>query len=149
MVAYELKLNRAAVDKAADLAALRLVTDVTRRVLNRAIILTPVKTGTLRAANNMRVKRDAAGIVGEVFNDTAYSAAVHNGTKAHKITPKRAKVLRFKATKPAPKPAKGKRKRKGNIVYTPYVNHPGTKARPWLATALREVAGPAGFTVTV
>lgn len=145
MVAYQLSLNRAAVEQVAERAALRLVTDTTRRVLNRAIILTPVRRGRLRAGNQMRVKKDAAGIVGEVFNDTAYAAAVHNGTRPHRITPKRAKVLRFKATKPA----SGKRKRKGNIVYTRYVNRPGTKGRPWLATALREVAGPAGFRVTV
>src|SRR5690606_41663116 len=34
-------------------------------------------------------------------------------------------------------------------VYARRVNHPGTPARPYLATALVEVAGRAGFTVSV
>lgn len=116
-------------------AAERVVTDVTRRVFNRALVLTPVDTGNLRAQNNMRVLRTAKGALGEVFNDTAYAAAVHNGNKAYVVRPRRRKALRWVT--------KG-----GDVVFAKSARIPARRGRPWLARALQEVAGPAGFTIT-
>ena len=117
-------------------AAERVVTDVTRRVFNRAIVLTPVDTGNLRAQNNMRVQRTANGALGEIFNDTSYASAVHNGNRAYTVRPRRRKALRFVA-------------KSGDVVFAKSARIPARRGRPWLTRALQEVAGPAGFTVTV
>lgn len=84
--------------------------------------LAPHDTGTLAAS----IKAKRVGFGWEVIADTPYSLAVHEGTRPHVIEPKHAKALRF--------PSKG-----GTIVYAKRVNHPGTKANPFLTTALESV----------
>jgi hypothetical protein len=115
-------------------AARRTVTDTTRRVLNRGTILTPVKTGNLRSKNNSRVQQQGLRVVGTVFNQTNYAAAVHDGSKAHTIRPRSKKVLKFLID--------------GEVVFAKSVNHPGTKGQPWLRRALEEIAGSEGYTIT-
>lgn len=134
-VGFTLFINKTAATQVALDAAEKIVTDTTRRTLNRAIVLTPVRTGNLRAQNNMRVLRTRTSVTGEVFNNTVYAAAVHNGTKAYTIRPKNKKVLRWRS--------KG-----GEIVYAKWARHKATRGRPWLLRALQEIAIPAGFTLT-
>jgi hypothetical protein len=64
-----------------------------------------------------------------------YALAVHEGVH-HPVVirPKRAKALRFVIN--------------GRVVYARKVTLPPRPGRPWLRTALVEVAIPAGFTVT-
>jgi hypothetical protein len=145
MVAFRFRLDQRAVDEIARKAALKLVTNATRETLNRAKVLTPVRFGHLRLANDMRVLVDRRGVVGEVFNDLEYAKAVHDGTPPHDIRPRVKKALRFKGT--AKGKGKGKGKAKGGWVFARVVHHPGTKARPWLLTALREIATKHGFRV--
>lgn len=113
--------------------AVRLVTDVTRQVLNRGTVLTPVDTGNLRARNKMRVDPGPPGGVvrGQVYNDTRYAEVVHDGTPPYVIRPRRAKALRFTVG--------------GQVVFARSVRHPGSRGRPWLADAAREVAAQRGF----
>lgn len=73
-------------------------------------------------------------VVGQVISDANYSMAVHNGARAHIIRARRAKALRFEQG--------------GRIVYRSSVNHPGVRARPWLAQALASECRPLGFVVT-
>lgn len=76
------------------------------------------KTGCLEKSVLKRILPDGTIIV---ISDTApcspdhksYSLFVHEGTKAHIITPKKAKVLAFKIG--------------GNLVFSMEVKHPGTK----------------------
>lgn len=111
----------------------RIVVDTTRRVLNRATVLTPVDTGNLRAHNQSRITRLGNRVVGEVFNDTEYADAVHDGTRPYIIRPRRKKALRFVVD--------------GQVVFAKSVRMPGRRGRPWLLQALREIAIPAGFTL--
>lgn len=134
-VSYTLTINRRAAKAAAMDAAVKVVTATTLRVFNRANVLTPVRTGNLRAHNNLRVFKGANAVTGEVFNDAAYAAAVHNGTKAYTVRPKRKKALRWKT-------------RSGEIVFAKSARIPARRGRPWLYRALTEVAGPAGFIVS-
>jgi len=134
-VAYTLTMDRAAAQAVAMDTALVLVTDVTRRTLNRAIVLTPVRTGNLRAQNNMRVLKTRTTVTGEVFNDTAYALAVHNGNKAYTIRPRHKKALRWTS-------------RSGEIVYAKSARRKARRGRPWLLRALQEIAGPAGFALS-
>lgn len=66
-----------------------------------------------------------------VGTDVEYAPFVHDGTRPHIIRPRRAQALRF---------AVG-----GRIVYARRVRHPGTRARPFLDRALREVAAARGY----
>lgn len=135
-IAYRLKLtlDAAAVDKYAGALAFREVTTVTRRVFNRANVLTPVDTNRLRAGNQMRVRRVGNATTGEVWNDVEYAMAVHQGVKNPVvIVPVRRKALRFKVD--------------GRWVYARRVTLPPRRGRPFMLRALREVAAASGYTV--
>jgi hypothetical protein len=104
------------------------------QVLNRARILAPVDTGRLRSSGRIEYSgfftfKPKATIV----FDVDYAEAVHNGTRPHIIRPTRAKALRFTIG--------------GRVVYAKVVHHPGTKGKPFLDRALREVLGSAGWNV--
>jgi hypothetical protein len=128
---FTLSINQAAADRVAATHAFKVVTNTTRRVLNRAIVLTPVDTGRLRAGNQSRVTRRGTQTVGEVWNDVKYARFVHDPTKAHTIRPKTKKVLRFVTG--------------GRVVFSAYARIPARRGRPWLLRAMREVCGPEGY----
>jgi hypothetical protein len=97
-------------------------------VLNRARILAPVDTGRLRSSGEIVYSsffgfRPKATIVFRVD----YAEAVHNGTRPHIIRPRNAQALRFRIN--------------GRIVYAKVVMHPGTRGKPFLDRAVREVMG--------
>ncbi len=135
------KVDRSAARRVATEHALVLVTDVTRQILNRATVMTPVRFGNLRGHNKMRAAVIAPpGARGEVYNDADYAAAVHDGSGPHVIRPKR------KRSRTNPKrPAMLKFTVGGRTVFARQVMHPGTRARPWLARAAQQVAASNGF----
>jgi hypothetical protein len=104
-------------------------------VVNRAKILAPVDTGRLRASIQGRFSRSwTLRPQFSVFTDVEYAQMVHDGTRPHIIRPRNAQALRFRV---------------GNrIVFARVVNHPGTRARPFLDRALREVTAGRGYRVT-
>lgn len=130
---FTLKVNVAQANRVAADHAFKLVTDTTRRVLNRAIVLTPIDTGNLRAHNKSRVTRRGQTATGEVWNDADYAPPVHDGSSAHTIRPKRKKALRFEVG--------------GAVVFARSVRMPARRGRPWLLRALREVAGGEGYRI--
>lgn len=130
-----MNLDQAALHQVGMERARMLVNKITRQTLNRSAVLCPVDTGRLRASGSMQIAERGSAVVGQVEYTADYAAAVHNGTRPHVIVPRRGRYLRFQV---------GDR-----TVYARRVNHPGTPARPYLATALREVAGRAGFTVSI
>jgi hypothetical protein len=115
-------------------AALPEVTKITRRVLTRAKILAPVRTGRLRSSGRMDIKITNVGPSGSVTFPVSYAQFVHEGTRAHIIRAKKKKVLKFKG-------------RSGAFVFRKVVHHPGTRARPFLQRALEETAPASGFEV--
>ena len=111
------------------------VVAVTRRVLNRAKVLAPVRTGRLRSSGRMDVTVTRFGPTGTVTFPVKYAQFVHDGTRPHIIRPKKRKVLRFTV---------------GTVVlYRPLVHHPGTEGRPFLTRALIEIAPNENFAVNV
>lgn len=105
-----------------------------RRVVNRAKILAPVDTGRLRASVQGEYRRGwTLRPQFTVFSNVDYAAMVNDGTRPHDIYPRNAQALRFRV---------------GNrTVFARVVHHPGTRARPFLDRALREVAAPRGYTI--
>lgn len=130
-----LDLNRATLRRIASTEAGRLVLRTTRQTLNRAKVLTPVDTGTLRASQTMEVRDGGGAVVGRVMTPIKYALPVHEGV-GHPvvIVPRRKKALRFVVN--------------GRVVYAKRVVLPPRAGRPWLRRALIEIALPAGFTVT-
>lgn len=131
---FRLTLDHAAAGKISRDEAFRLVGDCTRRIFNRANVLTPVDKGLLRAGNQMAVSRAAPGARGWVYNNTEYADAVHEGSGPYTIRPKKGRALKFEID--------------GQTVFARSVRHPGTRGRPWIARAGREVAAGTGFSWT-
>jgi hypothetical protein len=137
-----------------------MVANTTRRVMNRAEILAPVDTGNMRASHSMSMRVTRTSCTGRIEVGAKYAEYVHDGTPPHNIAANRANALSFRwgrmggVRTVVPKKGQGptglRKTKKGVIFYIAkgYVRHPGTKARPWLFKALKEVAGPESFDVT-
>lgn len=112
--------------------ARKKVARATRRTLNRSAVLVPVDTGYLRSTGQMKLGVRGPLVRGEVEYTAEYAAAVHNGRRALTIRPNRpGGRLRFQVG--------------GKVVFARVVHQPARPARPFLSTALREVAGQEGF----
>lgn len=66
-----------------------------------------------------------------IGSDVEYAAFVNDGTRPHIIRPRTKQALRFVIG--------------GRVVFAKVVHHPGTRARPFLDKALREVAASRGY----
>jgi hypothetical protein len=117
------------------------VARTTRQTLNRARVLSPFDHGNLRGQHGMSIRTDTAQrkVIGTVYARTDYAAYVHDGTDPHVIRPKPGR------RRPDGKPTALKFKMGGRTIYVRKVNHPGTRAQPWLATALAEAAAANNF----
>lgn len=93
--------------------------------------LAKVKTGNLRRT----IRPGRASAQGfETVATAGYAAPVEFGTKPHPIVPRSRKVLRFKVG--------------GREVFAKRVNHPGTRAQPFMRPGIeRVVQGIGGIVV--
>lgn len=114
-----------------------LVTSMGNDTINYATPQTPVDTGRLRAGNQLVVDPpEGWSVTGRVQNLVEYALDVHDGTGPHVIRPRDPNgVLRFTGAD-------------GGIVYAKYVNHPGTRPRPFLAEGAAMAAPENGFIFT-
>ena len=114
-------------------------------VTGEAKRLVPRRTGNL---GRSIVIGHVGARTAQVKATAGYAAFVELGTRAHDIRPRNAKALRFA-------PGKGARltgtPRKGaqNIIFAKKVRHPGTKARPFMAPAIKTVARAAGLAAQI
>lgn len=114
-----------------------LVTAMGNDTITYATPATPVDTGRLRAGTQLVVDEpDGWSVTGHVQNLVEYALDVHDGTGPHRIEPRDpGGVLRFTGAD-------------GGIVYAKYVNHPGTRPRPFLAEGAAAAAPENGFIFT-
>lgn len=109
----------------------------TRRIADEimveAKVLAPIKTGNLKS--DIKVWHSKGSLEATIGNTlaTKYAKFVHFGTKPHIIKAKKAKVLAKKIGK------------KGVVFFGKEVNHPGTKAQPYLQNALKNYMNNGGF----
>lgn len=115
-------------------AARKSVTKVVRKTLNRSTVLCPVDTGLLRASGQSSVAVRGLVVVGEVKYTANYAAAVHEGRRALTIRAKGGGRLRFVVD--------------GRVVFARQVHQPARAGRPFLRTALEEVALAEGYDVS-
>lgn len=112
-----------------------ILRDIQLTAVREAKLRVPRKTGRLgRSIGPGRLTPREATIEATA----AYAAYVEFGTRPHVIRPKRAKALRF-----APKGQtrlSGAPKAGAQVIFAKKVDHPGTKAQPFLLPAVREAA---------
>lgn len=131
-----IRLDRAELNRTIRGASRSELETAARQVMNRAKVLAPVDTGRLRASIRIEARRTfTLRSVYTIGSDVEYADMVHGGTRPHIIRPKTKQVLRFKVG--------------GRTVFARVVHHPGTKARPFLDRALREVAAARGYSFRV
>ena len=105
---------------------------LTRRIANQARVTVPVDTGALgRSIQEMpQVYRpfhvDGGVEAGGGAENVRYAAAVHEGSRPHRIAAKRAEYLHFWW--------------RGQEQFRKSVWHPGTRSRPFLRNAGQRVA---------
>lgn len=131
----QVRIDRADLRRAIRGASMSELRRVGPMVVNRAKILCPVDTGRLRASIRGRANRTwTLRPQFTVSTDVEYAPYVHDGTRPHVIRPRSARVLRFVVD--------------GRVVYARVVHHPGTRGKPFLDRAVREVTAGRGYTVT-
>lgn len=136
-MAHTLRLSATQLNGVGVAEARKKVNRVVRRTFNRSQALCPVDTGNLRASGSLEL---ASGrgllVIGSVSYGARYAAAVHEGRRALTIRPRRpGGRLKFTVG--------------GRTVYARQVRQPARAGRPFLATALRQVAAAEGFSVTI
>lgn len=100
---------------------------LTRRIANQARADVPVRTGNLgRSIGELPQQYRPFHVDGGVEATADYAAAVHEGSKPHVIRARNAQFLRFEIY--------------GRVIFRKSVNHPGTRARPFLRNAGKRVA---------
>jgi hypothetical protein len=131
-----IRLDRAQLNRTLTNASRSELREASRQVVNRAKILAPVRTGRLRSSIRAEPPRifSLRGSV-KVGSDLEYAAFVNDGTRPHQIRPRNRQVLRFQVG--------------GRTVFAKVVNHPGTRPRPFLDRALREVAAQRGYSFRI
>lgn len=138
------------------------VAETTRQVLTRARVLCPRDTSNLANSLVMTMRARRTFVAGTVETRVKYAEYVHNGTRPHRIYPKGKGALAFDWPKVGMRvvvPKGGRHRATGFagvvkskkgvyfLIGKGYVNHPGTKARPFLMNALRQVAVRRDFIV--
>jgi hypothetical protein len=93
-------------------------------IRNQAVARTPVNSGALRSAWQVRNKRTSVYYEATIYNNTKYAKSIEYGTKPRTITAKNKKVLANKKT---------------GQVFGKSVRHPGSKAQPMLRPAVKSV----------
>ena len=75
-----------------------------------------------------------------VFVNAPYAAAVEFGTKPHVIVPKKARVLAWPSSEGSRRLSGRARKgtKSGDMTFAAKVNHPGTKAQPFIEDAAND-----------
>ena len=99
----------------------RVIVESGAAIQGEAILRAPEDEGNLKNSINLDIKNN--GLSAEVAATAEYAADVEFGTKPHKITAKNGKALAFK--------------KDGKTVFAKSVNHPGTKAQPFLFPAFK------------
>ena len=127
-----IRLDRAELSRTIRGASRRELEVAARQVMNRAKVLAPVRTGRLRASIRVESRRTATlRSKFTIGSDVEYAAFVNDGTRPHIIRARNAPFLVFRVG--------------GRWVRVRQVHHPGTRARPFLDKALREVAASRGY----
>lgn len=82
------------------------------------------KTGALHNSINVNARHSTSKIEATIKANANHGVFIEEGTRAHIIKPKSRKALMFNSG--------------GKTVFAKYVNHPGTKAKPFMRPAFEK-----------
>lgn len=85
------------------------------------------RTGRLARSIKVQLTAVSTGLMVRVGSDNKIALLHHEGTRRHRIVPRYAQALRFVMN--------------GRVVYAASVNHPGTKANPYLERSMALAIG--------
>lgn len=94
-------------------------------IRRRAPVGQDVGAGRLRDSFSVQRLRTGGGITARFVSSVPYADYVEKGTRPHKIEPKHAGALHWEAS--------------GESVFARSVNHPGTKANPFVERAVKSM----------
>lgn len=115
-------------------ATKELVKPLAEELLTLLKRATPVDTGKMRDTWKMETIPLPGGLTGYIIkNDHPAVQFIEMGTRKHKIVPVTAKVLSFEV-----KIKRGKRKGETDVVFTKWVDHPGTRPRAFVRMTVRK-----------
>lgn len=122
-VSYRLDIDGGELSAQTQWHGRRTMSRLQRRTATQARQDVPVRTGNLgRQVREGDIRSVGPWQVdGSVEDHAHYALYVHEGTRPHTIQPRTAQALRFEIG--------------GRVVFSKLVNHPGTKARPFLLNA--------------
>jgi hypothetical protein len=121
-----------------------MLRDVGLHAVHEAQALVPVRTGNLRRTIRMGALTDTyVEIRAGGQRDIGYAASVEFGSAAHVIVPRNRKVLAWGGARTL-----GGRLRKGSSAtnFARRVNHPGTKAHPYMVPGMNKALEIVGIT---
>ena len=129
-VSATVTLNRTGLQRQFAPIGRRHATRIGREVEREAKRLAPVRTGRLRASIHADPPRFVSPMLvsAPVTASAPYARYVHEGTRPHVIRASRGGALRFHWDKV------------GREVFFASVQHPGSRANPFMMTAARRVA---------
>lgn len=108
--------------------------------------IVPRKTGNLgRTIRLGQVSDTNASILAGGQLGVGYAAAVELGARAHKIRPRRAKILRWARNAGDRRLSGSARTGTSDFVYAREVDHPGNAPRPYLRPGAAEALAKAGL----
>lgn len=120
------------------------------RSVAEAKLLAPHKTGNLRRTI---LPGAVTTTMGEVKATANYAGYVEHGTRPHTITPNARKALRWAASGAAVRltgrPTKAAQRAGGAYVFAKRVNHPGTKAHPFLLPGAERAIAQGGLSQSI
>jgi hypothetical protein len=116
-------INRVGLERQVPPILRKVHSSLTRKTATQAKVDVPVRTGHLGRSirEDPQVFTGPFRVTGGVTAHAKYAAAVHEGSRPHVIRARRAKALHFVWH--------------GREVFFRKVNHPGTRARPFLRNA--------------
>ncbi len=119
-----------------------MLKDWATRTVLYAKIAAPKKTGNLKRSIRPGIlTRTQATVVAA----TNYAGYVEYGTRAHVIRPKTKRVLAWNSDRSAYRLSGSLRKGARPNVFRRYVNHPGTRPRPFLQPAAERALAEMGI----
>jgi hypothetical protein len=121
-VTVTIEINEAALEQESGKIFRAFHKSLTRRIATQARADVPVKTGNLgRCIGELPQTYSPFHVDGGVEDTADYAAPVHEGSRPHIIRAKNGGYLAFEY--------------RGQTIFRKQVNHPGTRARPFLRRA--------------
>ncbi len=123
----------------------KLLRSIALSAVREQKLLAPRRTGNLARSIHIGSVTPTRA---ETIASANYAAYVEQGTRAHDIRPRTRKALRFPASR-ADARLSGAPRKGGRVRFAKRVQHPGTRARPFMIPGAKAAVAAAGLIASV